>query len=264
MFYIKEIIFRLNYLIFSFFITTILCWCNRDLLLFILTFNILRSNAGSNITGIDYFIYTHPSELFTTYFSVILYFTFIFLLPQLLWHCLDFLKSSLNNSEHSNVLFWVSRSLFSLYISNVLCFVFTFPSCWILFESFNQNSQPNITLAFFLELKIQDYVLFLRDFLYNTNICLILFIILHLILNFYGLKKILYWKNSFLLINLLFATLLSPPDIYSQLFNTVLLNTLIETITLKHVFESKCSKYLTIALRHRVKINQKTKNNPKF
>jgi sec-independent protein translocase protein TatC len=252
MFYIKEIIFRFQYLGFSFCIITILCWFNKDLLLFILTFNVLTSNIKSNLAGIDYFIYTHPSELLMTYISVILYFTFIFTLPQLFWHCLDFSKSSLKFSEYLNACQIIKGSSTIIYLLNIFCFLFLFPTCWTLFESFNQIKNLSTSLTFFLELKIQDYMSFLKDFLHNTNICLILLLGLHFILNFYGLKNLLYWRRSFLLINLVFATLLSPPDVFSQTLNTVILVFFFELTTFKRTLEFKSCKYVRFSVRHHV------------
>lgn len=253
MFYVKELLFRLQYFGLSFCLIILLCWCNRDLLLFILTFNVLTSNIKFNLAGIDYFIYTHPSELLMTYILVISYFSFILMLPQFFWHCLDFLKSSLKLSEYLNIRQKIKENSIVVYLSNIFCFLFAFPTCWTLFESFNKITGLSTSLTFFLELKIQDYISFLKDFLYNTNICLIILLGLHFVLNFYGLKNLLYWRKLFLLINLVFATLLSPPDIFSQILNTIILIVFFELTTFKRTLESKSCKYINFSVKRYVK-----------
>lgn len=253
MFYLKEITFRFQYFSLSFFLCIGLCCYNRDLLLFVLTFNILASNLKLHESGIDYFIYTHPSELLTIYFVVIFYFTFIIILPQLLWTGLDFLKSSLTLSEYAYVEKRIRVGCAILYLSNTFCFILIFPNFWILFESFNKISNSTKTLNFFLELKIRDYICFLKDFLYNTNICVTLIVCLHFVVSSYNLKDLLIWRKFFLFINFVFATLLSPPDFLSQILNVSILNLFLEFTFFQRTVEFKSCKYIKLSERHHIK-----------
>ena len=59
--------FRMQYFCISLSVTLILCYVYRNFLLYLLTFNILSDSSDSRIVGVDYFIYTHPSELLTVY-----------------------------------------------------------------------------------------------------------------------------------------------------------------------------------------------------
>ena len=253
MFYLKEIGFRLQYLAFSSFLCLCLCYWNKDLLLFVLTFNILASNLKLHESGIDYFIYTHPSELLTIYFIVIVYFTLILMLPQLLWICLDFFKPSLTTSELVYIKKKINLSSTILYLSNTICFILLFPNFWRLFESFNEVSNSAGTLNFFLELKIRDYICFLKDFLYNTNICVLLIVCLHFVINSYSLKNLIRWRRSFVFINFVFATLLSPPDIFNQILNVSVLTFFFELTLFQRTLESKSCKYVKLSIRHHVK-----------
>ena len=175
------------------------------------------------------------------------------MLPQLLWICLDFLKSSLTISELIYVRKKINVSSIIFYISNTFCFILLFPNFWSLFESFNKISNSTGALNFFLELKIRDYVCFLKDFLYNANICVIIIICLHFVITFYSLKNLLYWRKSFMFINFVFAILLSPPDIFSQTLNISVLTFFFELTLFQRTLEFKSCKYVKLLIQHRTK-----------
>ena len=247
MFYIKELIFRVQYFLVSLSLTLILCYTYRSLLLYLLTFSVLSSNNDSNISGVDYFIYTHPSELLTIYFLVIFYFSGLFLLPLLLWNFLDFLKSSLLRVEYYFLLQLFSILVLMIGLSNLFCFLNLFPTFWIFFESFNNFSDKiNNELNFFLELRIQDYFLFLSSFLYLTNTCLFFLLFICFLFSFYGIKTLLHWKKLFIFFNIVFATLLSPPDVYSQLLIFGTLTVIYEIIIFLYIFYYKICKYIKL------------------
>ena len=247
MFYIKELIFRIQYFLVSLSLTLILCYIYRNLLLYLLTFSVLSSNNDSNNSGVDYFIYTHPSELLTIYFLVVFYFSGLFLFPFFVWNFLDFLKSSLLCSEYYFLLQLFLILVIIIGLSNLFCFLNLFPTFWIFFESFNNlSSKINNELNFFLELRIQDYFLFLSSFLYLINICLFFLLFICFLFSFYGIKTLLHWKKLFIFFNIVFATLLSPPDVYSQLLIFGTLTVIFEIIIFLYIFYYKICKYIKL------------------
>ena len=246
MFYIKEIILRFQYVLISFFFTLLLCYIYRNLLLYFLTFSILSKGVDSEILGVNYFIYTHPSELFSTYLLVIFYFSILLLLPYFLWNTLDFLKSSLLAVEYLRLRILSTLLAMSIILFNFFCFINLFPNFWFFFESFNNSSDKSNILNFFLELRIQDYFLFLNSFLRLTNICLFFLIFVYFLFSFYGLKNLLHWKKLFIFMNIVFATLLSPPDVYSQLFIFSILMFNFEVLVFCYIFYHKVCKYIKL------------------
>jgi len=70
---------------------------------------------------------------------------------------------------------------------------------------------------FSLELRLKDYLSFIGSFSYFINLIVVLFLILFLLTNLFGISNILYWKKLFIFFNIMFATFLSPPDVYSQI-----------------------------------------------
>lgn len=255
MFYLKEILFRFQYLSISFILVFFLCFNYKDLLLYLLTEVITSNNINDKSFGVNYFIYTHPSELFEVYLTSIFYFSWLILFPNLLWSLLDFLKSGLIKSEHKHLSKLLIYLSFLVYVSNLFCFFTLFPNFWIFFESFNNFSDPKTNLNFFLELRIQDYFLFLKNFLYIINACLFSFLCLCFLFYRFGLKNLLAWKKLFIFFNIVFATLLSPPDVYSQLIILLTLTFVFESIIFFYVLQFKISKFIKLLVRKHIKRN---------
>jgi len=114
------------------------------------------------------------------------------------------------------------------------------------FESFNKLVNQDNVLSIFLELKLYDYFLFLTDFMYLVNICLFFLLVLFILFLACGLKYLIHWKKLFIFINIVFATLLSPPDVYSQLMILVVLTFIFEFTIFFYTFYNKIFKYLKI------------------
>ena len=253
MFYIKEIGIRLKYFGLAFLLSTSICFYNKSILLFLLTFKVIGSNSKLHKSSIDYFIYTHPSELLKTYLIIILYFSFFALLPYVLLSCLDFLMPSILKSQYQYIKSKIKSSIFIVYFCNCFCFFLLFPSCWAFFEFFNYASTDLTTINFHFELKIQDYLSFLKDFLYSANICLILLLFLNVVIDFLDLKKLLWWKRPLLVSSLTLVTFISPPDFFMQIFDVLLIVTFFELIMIRHITKHKAKlnvKLLQVKIRN--------------
>lgn len=213
MFYLFEIFNRIKYLCLSFLFVFILFYSFKDNLLVIFLYSILVNKEGClDIFEINNFIYTHPAEIFSMYLLLILYFSFIFILPFFFLQFLDFFKQSLYKKEYlklKKIMFFFH--LF-IYFFNFLGLFYIFPYFWFILDSFNKS-----TFFFLLfELKVNDYILFLLSFLTSLNFLFIAFFLFFYLLQFINLKTLIYWKRLFVFFYIVFATLLSPPDVYSQ------------------------------------------------
>jgi Sec-independent protein secretion pathway component TatC len=241
MFYVKEIIHRIQYFFLSLFLSILISYLNRDTLMFLLTQSVFLSNQYS-FSNINHFIYTHPVELFTVQILLILYFSLLVVLPFLLWQILDFLKSSLILIEYQlsvNVLLFF---LFLILTFNLVSFFYLLPNIWCFFNSFNTSLDLSKTFDFVLELRIQEYFLFIINFIYIINISLLVLIFAILLFMYYGLKNLVYWKKLFIFLNMMFATLLSPPDVSSQLLIFFFLTFCFEIIIGFYIFLVKLYK----------------------
>lgn len=247
MFYLKEVSFRAQFFFLSSLTVTGLCYSYKKLLLFLLTFNPLNSNSKECFldSGADYFIYTHPSELFTTYFLIVFHFSFILTFHLVLWHLMDFSKSSLKRLELDQLTAMIKITIGALYLLNFLFLDLIFPNCWNFFESFNENSDKS-TLKFFLELKIKDYVNFLESLLYTINLCFILIFALYSLINFQHLKVLIKWKKLFFLLNLMVITICGSSDLVSQILGLIILIAFLELTILLRTIILKIKKYMNI------------------
>lgn len=244
MFYLLEVFFRTQYTIVSFLITTLLCYINKELLFFLLTFNTFSSNYKSKIIcGVDYFIYTHPLELLIAYLFVIMYFSLIFSFYALLWSMLDFFGSSMHKSDfflfHQGV---ISFTFFVLLL-NLVFVVFLFPSFWFHFQYFNESFSHDINLTFFLELKIKDYFHFLKDIVLTMNFGFGLIFALQVLINHQSFPNLLTWKKGFILTNFILSTFFLSSDILTQTFEITLLIFFFEATIFTRVLTLKFKKY---------------------
>jgi hypothetical protein len=132
-------------------------------------------------------------------------------------------------------------SFFFCFIAfNVFSFFELFPNIWFFFQNINVFDDNSISLlTFFFELRIQDFFLFFFDFFFLINLFVLLICLLFLVVYFFGLCVLIYWKKLFVLVNLMFATFLSPPDVYSQIMLFLILTVFLELVVFFLLFVSK-------------------------
>jgi len=245
MFYFKEFFLRLFYLFFSFFLTFAICFIYKDTILFLFSFFLISEANKLNI-GFDHFIYTHPLELVTIFILLCIILSFFTALPFLFWQLLDFLKTGLYIKELFIIKCLIIFFLFFIYFLNFISLIILFPKIWFFFESFNTMALKNSLLSnsIFFELKLQDYFSFLFDFFFNINLIIFLVLFLLFFVHYIGLIFLIRWKKLFIFLNIVFATLLSPPDVYSQLIIFVFLNIFLELFLVFYIIYLKLKKHL--------------------
>jgi Sec-independent protein secretion pathway component TatC len=255
MFYIKELFFRLKFCLFSFSITLFLCYLYKNVLLTILSFSLVTDSFNESNSVFNNFIYTHPIELLkiNLYSALIISFVFIFL--YIIWHIIDFLKSSLSLEENNNLVKLSLKLIFFIFIFNFFSFFILLPSIWKFFHQFGVNESINTPLNFFLELKIEEYFYFVLDFLYLINMLVFLFLTFYFLISYFGLSNIINWKKLFIFLNIVFATLLSPPDVYSQIFIFFILNFFFDVIVFINIYILKLNKMYKFLIRKHIKRN---------
>jgi sec-independent protein translocase protein TatC len=170
---------------------------------------------------------------------------FIFQIPYFFWHFVDFIKTSLIQKEYKNLTKVLLLCVFSLILFNFFFFFIIFPKFWFFFYNFNFSFNNPQTLNFFLELRVQEYFDFVLTFIYSVNLFILIFFLLFIFFLFLGFEKLLYWKKLFLFINIVFATLLSPPDVYSQLSILFVLTLFLEIIVFCNLYFYKSQKMIT-------------------
>ena len=238
MFYFKDILLRILYSCMLLISLFIILYLYKEIIINLVILPFIFFNKKT----IKYFIYTHPTELFYSVSIFLLFLVLLIIIPYVLWSIIDFLKPGLYCSEKLLLKKIVKRITFFISFINASFLFFIFPLFWNFFESWNSFS--NEIFKFYLELKLENYLNYLMNFIIIVNVGMILLILAYIlilqcgILYFYNIKKML------ILINILIATFISPPDVIFQIVLFFILNLIIESISYFFLLLIKINKAL--------------------
>lgn len=202
-----------------------MCYYHSEELIFFMTKPLLNVNMDHNL------IFTNLHEAFFSHLKLAFYVTVITQVPIALMHIYFFLKPGLYLSEMSILRSIYKKMLLSFSLALLLAYYVIIPLTWAFFTSF-QNEYIS------LEARISDYIS-----LSATTLLVVPFISLVQICLFeaasYGLisvKPMIKFRRPWILCAFLLGTLLSPPDVYSQLLYAVPLVLIYEATILKLCF----------------------------
>ena len=206
------------------FITTIsvigISYFYKEVLLFL----IIEPDALNNFNvtlPLDYFIFTDVLEIFSVYIQLILFLSLQVFFLYFLYHCFIFLTPGLFFFEY-NWLNYVFKIIIVVWGLSVLISKYLLiPIMWNFFLSFKNLS--SITLHF--EAKLNEYLNFYISFyylsiLYSQIITFFLICLLYLNTNISVIKK---FRKLYYYFWILLSTLISPPDIFSQIIISFIL-----------------------------------------
>jgi sec-independent protein translocase protein TatC len=217
--YMKEFQYRLFFTIFTIAINTTIIFYFKEELIFLL--------GQHQNTNFPHFITTNLPEIFFCFIKISgflgLYFTF----PNILLQCWFFLSPALYRHEHQLIKNFLILSICLFVIGSFSIYKIVLPYSWKFFSSFELNYE-NSGVSIHLETRFHEYLnLFIR--LLSTlniaiNFCLFISFLLFRfpITTLIKLRKIIYF-SCFVL-----ATLITPPDVESQIFIGFLLIALYE------------------------------------
>ena len=242
MFYIKECYFRLMYLLFMLINILLILFINKEFILLIFSFSILEDFLNLNKSLFETIVYNSPIELIMTYISLFFYYSLFVGFPYIFWGVYDFLKSTFFFSKIKLIKFIFFFCYFILIILILFSFFIFLPHLWFFLKKINILLEYSMFFNFYSQLQFNQYFLFLKTFL-NTMICCYLFIIFIIFFSFIlKLNFLLYIRKILIFINMCLATLLSPPDIFSQLFFFFLLLLITEFMSYFYILLIKYQK----------------------
>lgn len=217
--YFFELRNKLILIIITFFSTSLTCYWYKDVLLFLVTQIHLNDE---NL----YFIFTDVTELFYTYFNLVFFFSIQITIWYLFYHIVFFLSPALYMQEFkflsflfkSSIFFWLFSSFFSSYI--------IIPFGWSFFLGFQYQQ------GFYFEARISEYFEFYTGLYILCLIYCQLFMLMFLFLNDIQesgpyVKK---YRKLYYYVFLVLSTILTPPDLISQIFATILIIVVYEII----------------------------------
>lgn len=240
--YFLEIKNRFFLSVLSWLTVLLVCYTFKEILLF----TIIKQSAffGEPL----YFIFTDVAEIFYTYITLIFFIGNQVLLVYFFYNFFIFLAPGLLYSEYSYLVFTLKISFTWFIFSIMMYYIFFFPFCWDFFLSFQQLKIIKITTLYF-ESKISEYLFFYTSFYYICVIYSQSFIILLLILDFSKANKELTktFRKVFYYFFIIFSTLVTPPDIFSQLFLSACLVFSYEMLIFYGIYQKNINKALIIS-----------------
>lgn len=231
--YFIEIKHRSILLILSGISTFIISYYYKEIILFLLVKSNLKMSENF------YFITTNITEMLFIYIKLAYFNSFQFLCLFCIYHVFLFLMPGLYFKEYKKiklgVFLIISNYLFihHLYIKHI------FPSIWCFLINYYQSD--NTIIKIYLESQITDYVQFYCSnffilFLVSQAFILLFIYLLNKKNLIFFIKKFRKFFYSFFLLQ---STLLTPPDIFSQIFVGLALIFIYEFIIILSVFLNK-------------------------
>lgn len=204
-----ELKLRFYYIIFTFLITFITCYFFCDNILYILTHSLFKYMKSQR------FIYTNLIEIFNINIKVSLTLAFILIIFIVLIHIYFYFFNALYKFEQVLFKKLLTCNIIIITVIITVFYYYIVPYSWTFFLYYENN----LLFPLHFEAKLTNYLNFLLIILLNIFIIfesIFLFISLFIInnkisLNFLRKRKFIYT------IFLLLGTLLTPPDVLSQI-----------------------------------------------
>jgi len=214
--YYLEIKNRIILLLFTWASLLAVCYCLKEPLLF--TF-IDSNKYYNNLNDAPYFIFTNVDEIFYVYLHLVIFIANQVTGLMLLYHSLMFLTLGLYYSEFIQLKSVVKIFIITWFCSIVLLKKFVVPFSWSFFLSFQETSSHLQPASFFFEARILEYFNYFTSFYY---ICVVNCQLLALSIMFLDnvsktVGTIKTFRKLFYLIFIVFSTITTPPDIFSQI-----------------------------------------------
>lgn len=207
--YIKELQYRLFFTSLTFIINTFIIYKYKEQLIFL-----LGQHQNSNF---PHFITTNLPEVFFCILKLSFFLGFYCSFPVVFLQSWLFIGPALYKYEYKTVKKFLILSICLFILGCFFVYKIILPYCWVFFSAFELNYEENgINLQ--LETRLQEYLNFFLHILYtlniSTNFCLFLcfFLFTLPVTTLAKQRKIIYF------LCFLVSTLITPPDIISQIF----------------------------------------------
>nr|AEP20725.1 SecY-independent transporter protein [Kryptoperidinium foliaceum endosymbiont] len=228
--YYKEIKNRLVLVFFAWVFCFNTCYYYKETILFLL---VNTNNTFLNLNNQPYFIFTDVTEVFYVYFELVIFCSNQIALSALFYQTLMFLSLGLYQFEFTKLKLAFQLFILTWLLSSTLLFKVVIPFSWKFFLSFQETSVDSQVLSFFFEAKLNEYLEYLIRLYYVCLIsCQFLVILIVSLINLSEkLKKTKMFRKLFYLIFVVFSTIITPPDVLSQILISSILIVVYEFLT---------------------------------
>lgn len=242
-YYLNELKFRIGYLLFSVLFNFTIYFSFSKEILFLLIKPLLVIN--SNNQNLNYFIFTNMSDVLFIYIKISLVIALICSIPIIFFQFWFFLIKGLYNYEKTFLLLLFCLFFCLFFILFMLLYNYIIPFIWVFFINFELNDS-NSLFSVYYEANIMDYVNFLF-YIYFILFSLLIFplvMILFIYFEILDLNFFIIYRKYFYTIFLILSGIFSPPDIFSQIFISVLLYIIYELILIYSLIVAEYFNFL--------------------
>lgn len=249
--YFLEIKNRSLLLLLTWFSTILISYLYKEILLFSVVQPSLILNISTGSTFF-YFIFTNVTEIFSVYLQLVLFLSFQVFVLCFFYHIFSFLTPSLFYTEYFYLKF-LYKTIVGVWVFSVIFLSYMLvPLTWNFFLSF-QSLTKAYSFNLHFEAKIYEYLSFYIELYYLSVLYCQIFVALFLFLIYTNtnIKIIRKFRKLNYYFFIIFSTLISPPDILSQILISSVTILLYECLIFSFMFRSS----LILLIRQPIKTN---------
>jgi len=236
--YFLEIKNRLLLLLITILSTLLISYLYKETLLFLITQPERIMFKNSSYSSF-YFIFTNVTEILSVYVQLVTFLGFQMFLLFTFYHCFVFFSPAMFKSEYCFLYTLFKFSITVWFFSAIVANFLLVPITWDFFFSFQELfSSKFVNLHF--EAKLTEYLDFYIFIYYLSIVYFQIFTILFFFLNYINnkIKLIQKCRKIFYYFFIIFSTLISPPDLISQFFISLVLIFIYEILVFMVVVKS--------------------------
>ena len=210
----------------------------KEILLFLITQSNIFSNAIVTSSSAFYFIFTDVTEIFSVYIKLVFFFssqvTFLFFV----YHFFSFFAPATFKFEYYYSFKILRIALILWFFSVILVNYFLVPLMWNFFLNF-PSFTPVYPISLYFEARLSEYLFFYMKLYYICIFYLQIFTILFFFLSYKKITKeyIKKFRKIYYYCFILLSTLLSPPDVLSQILVSFFIISLYEILLINILFK---------------------------
>jgi sec-independent protein translocase protein TatC len=228
--YLSEAKNRLFLLIFTWLSCFLVGYFYKETLLFVFVQPQMYKDTGTCPSAF-YFIFTDVTEIFSVYIKLINFISVQLTLLYILHHLFIFFSPAMYYKEYFYLNLVLKIILLIWCFSIVMLTQILIPLTWKFFLSFQYlTSTKSVNLHF--EAKLNEYLIFYISLYYLCVFYCQIFTVFFLFLNYINanIRIIKKFRRLYYFFFLIFATLVSPPDIFSQFLISIIVILLYEVL----------------------------------
>lgn len=178
-------------------------------------------------------IYTGLTEAFFTYIKISFWAAIMLSFPIWGWQCYRFIAPGLYKNERRAILPFMFAAPMLFIFGVMLAYYVVVPLAWKFFLGFETESIAG-SLPIQLEARVSEYLSLSMQLLFGFGIAMQLPILLLLLIRTGVLttEKLRLWRKYAIIVSLVMAAILTPPDIISQIILAIPLLLLYEMVIL--------------------------------